>query len=189
MDSAQVKAFFDEVSADWDDIRLNFYDEGVIDALATATHADSSMTVLDLGTGTGFVAAGLAPRAGEVVGVDNSAAMLAVARDNLAAMRLVNADLIQAGLDELPLGDSAVDATVANMVLHHARRPAAMLREMARITRPGRWVAVTDAVTHDYEWMRTEQADLWLGFSETEVAGFFADARLVEYGYASLGMQ
>jgi hypothetical protein len=37
--------------------------------------------------------------------------------------------------------------------------------------------------------MREEHADVWLGFTETQVAGFFADARLVRYGYGPLGMQ
>ncbi len=50
-------------------------------------------------------------------------------------------------------------------------------------------MAITDEVEHPYEWMRTEQADIWLGFTEDQIAQFFADARLVEYGYASLGMQ
>jgi len=50
-------------------------------------------------------------------------------------------------------------------------------------------VAITDEVEHSYEWMRVEQADLWLGFSPEQVDGFFRQAGLVEYGYASLGMQ
>ncbi len=61
--------------------------------------------------------------------------------------------------------DASVDAAVANMVAHHAREPARMLQEMARVTR------------------------LWLGFSQAEAAQFLAEARLVEYGYAPLGMQ
>lgn len=60
---------------------------------------------------------------------------------------------------------------------------------LTRVTRPGGWVAVTNADSHTYEWMRSEQADLWLGFSPDETAGFFADARLLEYGHTSLGMQ
>jgi len=60
---------------------------------------------------------------------------------------------------------------------------------MARVVRPGGMVAITDEVEHGYEWMRTEQADLWLGFAEADVDGYFAASRLVEYGYASLGMQ
>jgi ubiquinone/menaquinone biosynthesis C-methylase UbiE len=64
-----------------------------------------------------------------------------------------------------------------------------MLTEMARVTRPGGSVAITDEVEHSHEWMRTEQADNWLGFTDQQIAEFFAEARLVEYGYASVGMQ
>jgi ubiquinone/menaquinone biosynthesis C-methylase UbiE len=64
-----------------------------------------------------------------------------------------------------------------------------MLAEMARVVRPGGVVAVTDEVEHEYEWMRTEQADLWLGFSQSQVEAFFGTARLAAYGYDSLGMQ
>jgi SAM-dependent methyltransferase len=81
------------------------------------------------------------------------------------------------------------DVAVANMVLHHAPDPARMLAEMARIVRPGGTIAVTDAVEHPYEWMRIEQADIWLGFTPEQVKGYFQQNRLAEYGYSSLGMQ
>jgi ubiquinone/menaquinone biosynthesis C-methylase UbiE len=189
MSSADVKAFFDRVSAQWDSMRSSFYNSGVIDALAARVGLDTTMTVADVGTGTGFVAAGLAPHAARVVGIDNSAPMLAVAADNFDALGTRNAAVVQGDLDRLPLPDDSVDAAVANMVLHHAPDPAAMIAEMTRVTRPGGWVAVTDADSHPYEWMRTEQADLWLGFTPEQTASFFADARLLEYGHASLGMQ
>jgi hypothetical protein len=43
--------------------------------------------------------------------------------------------------------------------------------------------------TRVYEWMRAEHADVWLGFREDQVAGFFDAARLQHHGYAALGMQ
>ena len=97
--------------------------------------------------------------------------------------------MVSGEIDRLPLDNDSVDVAVANMVLHHAPDPAAMLTEMARVVRPGGAIAITDEIEHDYEWMRTEQADLWLGFTPDQVRGFFAQARLQEYGYASLGMQ
>jgi len=189
VDSADVKAFFERVSVEWDEMRASFYNEGVIDALAAHASVDGPSRVVDVGTGTGFVAAGLAPQASSVVGVDSSPAMLAVAAGNMQALGLGNVTLIEGSLNALPLEDESVDAAVANMVLHHAEDPAAMLSEMARVVRPGGMVAITDEVEHGYEWMRTEQADLWLGFAEADVDGYFAASRLVEYGYASLGMQ
>lgn len=189
MDAADVKHFFDDVAGEWDEMRTAFYNERVIDALALHGAIDPTKVVVDIGTGTGYVAAGLAGRAREVIGIDQAGGMLAVARRNLDALLIENARLVQGAVDALPLADEGVDATVANMVLHHAPDPPAMVQEMARVVRPGGWVAITDEVEHHYSWMRAEQGDLWLGFTPAEIAGFFADARLVEYGYASLGMQ
>ena len=189
MDSVDVRAFFERVSGEWDSMRASFYNEKVIDALAHRAAVDSTCRVVDVGTGTGFVAAGLAPRAAAVIGVDHAPAMLAVAERNLHALDVGNVQLLQGELDALPLDDDSMDAAVANMVLHHAPDPAAMLAEMARVVRPGGIVAVTDVVEHDHAWLRTEQADLWLGFSRSQVEGFFGNARLAAYGYDSLGMQ
>lgn len=189
MSAIEVRAFFEAVAADWDTMRLAYYDERVIDTLSDRIGLDGSQTVLDVGTGTGFVAAGLAPHASKVLALDYSPAMLDVARRNLAELGVDNVDFIESDLGTLPLADQSVDAAVANMVVHHVAEPAAMLREMARVTRRGGWVAVTDEVEHPFEWMRAEHADVWLGFSEDQVQGFFGSARLVNYGYGTLGSQ
>ncbi|SDY34656.1 Methyltransferase domain-containing protein [Modestobacter sp. DSM 44400] len=189
MDSAEVKAFFERVSVDWDHMRSSFYNADIIEALAERTGVGPQSRVVDVGTGTGFVAAGLADRVASVVGVDNSPAMLTVAGETLRALGLDNVTLTEGELDALPLADDSMDVAVANMVLHHAPDPAAMLAEMARVVRPGGKVAVTDEVAHSYEWMRTEQADIWLGFNPAQVEEHFTQARLIEFGYDSLGMQ
>jgi methylase of polypeptide subunit release factors len=44
-------------------MRLSYYDERVIEQLAERTELDGTQIVVDVGTGTGFVAAGLASRA------------------------------------------------------------------------------------------------------------------------------
>ena len=189
MDATEVRSYFERVASEWDSMRLAWYDERVIHELAKRSRVKPASTVLDVGTGTGFVAAGLAPRVARVVAVDHAPAILDVARANLGELGITNVELREADLASLPLPADSVDATVANMVLHHAESPAAMLREMARVTRPGGWVAVTDEVEHPHEWMRTEHADVWLGFREDQVAGFLGAARLQHQGYAPLGMQ
>ena len=189
MNATKVKTFFEATAAEWDTMRLTYYDERVIETLADAIAVDSAQNVLDVGTGTGFVAAGLAPYADRVIAIDNSPAMLDVARDNLAQLGIDNVELREGDLVRLPLEDDSIDAAVANMVLHHAEDPAGMLAEMTRVVRPGGRVAIADEIEHPYEWMRTEQADVWLGFTPDQVEGFFGSARLSRYGYAPLGSQ
>jgi ubiquinone/menaquinone biosynthesis C-methylase UbiE len=190
MNAKEVQAFFERVATDWDTMRLAYYDESVIERMAAVSGADEGMTVADVGTGTGFVAAGIAPRVRRVIGIDNATAMLKVAHKNLQALGVSNVDLVVGDAARLPLEDGSVDAAFANMVLHHAEDPAAMLREMARVARPGGTVAIVDEVEHSYEWMRSEHADVWLGFGEGQMQRLFGTAGLLEdYGYESLGMQ
>ncbi|MDQ4004546.1 MAG: class I SAM-dependent methyltransferase [Actinomycetota bacterium] len=184
-----VQAFFERVATDWDTMRLAYYDERVIEKMAEVGSIDEGSEIADVGTGTGFVAAGLAPRVKRVIGIDNASAMLRVARENLDSLGVSNAELLVGDLAELPLADNSVDATFANMVLHHAVDPVVMLEEMGRIVRPGGMIVIADEVEHPYEWMREEHADVWLGFSPEQVEGFFREARLADYRYNSLGMQ
>jgi ubiquinone/menaquinone biosynthesis C-methylase UbiE len=72
--------------------------------------------------------------------------MLEVADRNLRELGIANVELRDADIARMPLPDDSVDAAMANMVLHHAENPAAMLQEMAWVTKPGGWVAVTDQV-------------------------------------------
>ena len=115
--------------------------------------------------------------------------MLEVARENLQALGASNVDLVVGEASRLPLEDGAVDAAFANMVLHHDEDPEAMLREMARVVRPGGTVAITDEVAHHYTWMREEHADVWLGVGRGQVGRYFATIGLEDYGYEALGMQ
>ncbi len=55
MDSAGVKAFFEQMSTQWDDMRSSFYYANVIDALAErASPGHLNSRVVDVGTGTGY---------------------------------------------------------------------------------------------------------------------------------------
>lgn len=187
--AARVKAFFDEVASDWDTMRLAYYDERVIEHMTAAADLNKAMTIADVGVGTGFVAAGLAGRVAQVMGIDDSSGMLAVAERNLKELGVTNVELRRGGLAALPLDDDSVDAAFANMVLHHAIDPAVMLAEMTRIVRPGGTVAICDELEHPHEWMCEEHADVWLGFSEAQIELLFTAAGLPPPSIEALGMQ
>ena len=189
LSARDIQKFFERVASDWDTMRLAYYDERVIKSMVTVSGLDEGMAVADVGTGTGFVAAGIAPRVKRVLAMDNSPAMLEVARKNLSELGLENVELVEGDVRALPLESDSVEAAFANMVLHHAEDPGAMLREMGRIVKPGGVVTIIDEVEHSYGWMREEHADIWLGFTPEQVEGFFSEARLADYGYESLGMQ
>ena len=62
LNATDVMTFFEVTASEWDTMRLTDYDAQAIETLAEATAIDDPQTVLDVGTGIGFIAAGVAPR-------------------------------------------------------------------------------------------------------------------------------
>jgi ubiquinone/menaquinone biosynthesis C-methylase UbiE len=171
-------AYFAQIAGQWDEIRAGYFTEHMRDAAIIKTSLAPDAVVADVGTGTGFVAAGLAPRAARVYGFDASAAMLEVARHNLDAFP--NVELHEAPGDHLPLAEAFLDGVFANMYLHHAPDPAAAIKEMVRVLKPGGKLCLTDLDTHDHTWQREQMADLWLGFERDAIRKWLAEAGLTE---------
>lgn len=102
--------------------------------------------VLDVATGTGAVAVELVRQHGcSVVGVDRSADMLAVARARIADRGLApRIELQEARAEALPFADASFDALTVTYLLRYVDDPAATLRELARVVRPGGTVAMLE---------------------------------------------
>lgn len=87
--------------------------------------------VLDIGTGTGVVALGLAELGYRVVGLDLSRGMLRHALPRLGGL------VVQGDARSLPFADASFDQAYSVWVLHHVGDIAAALRGIARLLRPG----------------------------------------------------
>ena len=169
--------YFEQNAGQWDALRTGYFSEGVRAAAIAKAYLRPEMTAADVGAGTGFIAAGLAPLVQKVYLLDGSEAMLAVARQNLAPFDNVEYHLADA--QSLPLPDGSVDVAFANMYLHHCPDPLAAMREMVRILKPGGRLVITDADAHNHTWMREEMADVWLGFERSQVRDWLQQAGFV----------
>ncbi|HOW90952.1 MAG TPA: arsenite methyltransferase [Anaerolineaceae bacterium] len=169
--------YFTGIASDWDALRSGYFSEAVRAAAIAKAYLHPQMIVADVGAGTGFMAAGLAPLVRHVHVLDGSAEMLEQARKNLSAF--TNVEFKQADGLALPLREASVDAVFANMYLHHCPDPLAAIEEMVSILRPGGRLVITDLNLHNHAWLRTEMADLWLGFDRGQVRAWFEQAGLV----------
>jgi ubiquinone/menaquinone biosynthesis C-methylase UbiE len=97
-------------------------------------------SALDVGTGAGAIAIGLAPLVREVVGVDVVEELLVEARKRASA----NVSFGQADAYELPFPPDAFDLVATARTLHHLQRPELVLAEMNRVLRPGGTMLVVD---------------------------------------------
>ena len=106
--------------------------------LVSRVDARPGDTVLDVATGTGAVARELIRQKGcTVVGLDQSPEMLAEARRRLGD----EVRLVEGRAESLPFDDASFDALTLTYLLRYVADPAAMLRELARVVRPGGSIA------------------------------------------------
>ena len=171
------KEYFQQVAGKWDEISAGYFGKAVRDAAIAKAYLRPEMAVADVGAGTGFVAAGLAPLVKRVYVVDGSAAMLEVAKKNLSEFS--NIEYHEADGSSLPFPEDSLDAIFANMYLHHTTDPLAAIREMMRVLRPGGRLVITDMDEHPYAWLKEEMADVWQGFDRAQVRAWFQEAGLV----------
>jgi ubiquinone/menaquinone biosynthesis C-methylase UbiE len=112
-------------------------------ALAAATPADR---VLDIATGGGHTALALARVAGHVTASDLTPEMLAAAEAHLRGAGVANVDFAPADAQALPFPDSSFDVVTCRIAPHHFPDPAAFVREVRRVLRPGGRFLLEDTV-------------------------------------------
>jgi ubiquinone/menaquinone biosynthesis C-methylase UbiE len=101
--------------------------------------------VLDAGCGTGVLSLALADRGFDVVGVDHSPEMLAIARRKAADAGLGSRIRFEEGdATRLPFADGSFAGATAQGVLHHVADPYAFLQEMKRVVGPGGFLFVSE---------------------------------------------
>ncbi|MDR3373922.1 MAG: class I SAM-dependent methyltransferase, partial [Ancalomicrobiaceae bacterium] len=163
----------------WNDIRSLQVEEAAVEAamldLVGGTPFDA---LLDIGTGTGRVIALLDGLFARAVGVDQSHAMLAIARAELDRANIGNVQIRQGDIYSLALPRDSFDLITIHQVLHYLDDPARAIREAARVLRPGGRMLITDLAPHAVERLRDEHAHRRLGFSHGEIARALAAAGL-----------
>ena len=128
-------------------------DEAALKLIVEASGAGPEDTVLDVACGPGLVVAAFARVVRHATGIDITPAMLDRARAHAAQQGLTNVTWHLGDVLPLPWPDASFSIVSSRFAFHHFLEPLSVLREMARVAKPGGRVVVVDSTP------RRERAD------------------------------
>lgn len=154
----------------------------MLDDYLDAMSIERTARVLDMGCGTGLAARAIARRegfSGHVIGVDLSPYLVAAAKRLASDERLAGRVKFSAGdVRKLNFSDGSFDAVIAHTLLSHVEDPLAVLKEAARLVRPGGMIGIFDG---DYASLTFDHPDPDKGkaYDEALIAALVTNPRVM----------
>lgn len=149
----------------------------------------TSATAIEIGPGEGHYLTELSQRFSQVYAIDNSAEMLAVARQQAASQQLQNIEFIHGEPADAVAQQLSADIVICHMVLHHIPSPALIFEHSAALLKEGGYMLVAELCHHDQDWVKESCGDLWLGFEPEELKHWARNAGMAPVQDLFLGLR
>jgi ArsR family transcriptional regulator len=177
------ESFFSSTAGQWDALRSEMFGKRA-ELVALPALLDESWIVGDLGCGTGQLTELLAPFVKQVVAVDSSRSMLAMARRRVASF--ANVTFHQSELEAMPIEGASLDVALLFLVMHYVTEPVRVLGEAARVLRPGGTLLIVDMLPHEKTEYRDRMGHVWQGFDADQIGEWMTSAGFGTVRYTPL---
>jgi len=142
--------YFDNKAATWDDnpVRANL--SGSIASFVSQTiPLSSQFSILDYGCGTGLVSFLLSSKVKSVCAADISEGMLEQIRKKIKSQNVSNIEVLNFDITKDKPINKTFDFVVSAMAMHHIDDPYDTLTKLAKLLKPGGWMAIADLCSED----------------------------------------
>jgi ubiquinone/menaquinone biosynthesis C-methylase UbiE len=142
----RIREQFDKQAAAY--VKLDFASEmGGLKRVAGFTRVGEGDRVLDVACGPGFLTMALAMTGATATGLDFTPAFLALGQLETRERGIDGCSRARGLVERMPFPDATFNVSICRAAFHHFPKPAAVLAEMKRVTKPGGKLFVLDLVS------------------------------------------
>ncbi len=160
--------------------------ENIANSIFNAIKFDTSMHVMDFGSGTGLLLERVAPSVGKITAVDVSSSMNAqlCAKQNELGCPI---EILETDLEKSDL-NGVFDGIISSMTMHHIKNIEAMFGKFYSMVKDGGFIAISDLDLEDGSFHTEDTGVYHFGFDRGEFAKYAADAgfQMVQVSSASV---
>ncbi|EAT11053.1 transcriptional regulator, ArsR family protein [Oceanobacter sp. RED65] len=159
-----------------------------LDEIIQTLGLESRSTVMEVGPGQGGFLKPLSQRYERVIALDNSPAMLDLAKQQTDSKQQ-NIDFLLGDPEWAVSQNISVDFLAFNMVMHHIPSPKDILQQCSQLLTDEGYLLITDLCPHDQDWVKSSCGDLWLGLDPQDLKQWAKSAGLSHKQQIILGMR
>jgi len=180
----EARQFFENIADRWEELSAGLYDHSIINKLIDSNLLNKDMTVLDYGSGDGFISRGIASHVGKIIAMDMSVSMLDELDRKAKLQGITNILTVECEESEVPLRDSRVDLVCASMILHHIEFPDEIIKEFYRVLRHGGILFIADLLPYNDEEFQKSMHDYHRGINPVVLEQW-----LYEAGFGNISIE
>jgi DNA-binding transcriptional ArsR family regulator/ubiquinone/menaquinone biosynthesis C-methylase UbiE len=146
-------------------------------------------SAMEVGPGQGGFLKPLTDIFDSVIALDNSPAMLEVAKEHCDAKLRKKIQFVLGDTEAALKQSIKVDFLAFNMVVHHIPSPSEVIKSATQLLNDNGYLLITDLCPHNQSWVKESCGDLWLGLDPDDLNQWANDSGLIRQHQVFVGLR